>query len=407
MNLLREEIQKIVKLYGPSFYYLDVVQFSQNYDELTSAFKKYYQNFMISYSYKTNYIPYLCKMVDEKGGYAEIVSDMEYDIAIKCGVSFDKIIFNGPVKNLSVVEKILDNNGIVNVDNIFEYTAIKDIAVKKNKQFKLGLRINFDINDGCISRFGFDIKSDDFKYVIKDLSKADGLLKLKGMHLHFASRNINNWPNRATELVKLLKEIKLPIEYFSLGGGIYGKMKESLKAQFNSEIPCYDDYAKSVGPVLSKYFNENYEKQPVMFVEPGTALVGDCMKFVCPVVSIKNIRGKNIATVLGSVYNINPTLNGKNPPISIEHFSDKNQKEYVDLDFGGFTCIESDYLYKHYNGKLAVGDLVVFDNVGSYSIVLKPPFILPNFPVIIIKNGDVLCIKQKETFEDLFKTYKF
>jgi len=39
------------------------------------------------------------------------------------------------------------------------------------------------------------------------------------------------------------------------------------------------------------------------------------MKFACKVESIKNIRGKDIATVLGSIYNINPTLNKKNPPV--------------------------------------------------------------------------------------------
>ena len=83
------------------------------------------------------------------------------------------------------------------------------------------------------------------------------------------------------------------------------------------------------------------------------------------------------------------------------------QKEYKDLDFGGFTCIESDYLYRHFNGKLAKGDMVVFGNVGSYSVVLKPPFILPNFPVIDISTGEVEIIKRGETFDDLFHTFMF
>ena len=72
-----------------------------------------------------------------------------------------------------------------------------------------------------------------------------------------------------------------------------------------------------------------------------------------------------------------------------------------------FTCIESDYLYRHYDGSLAVGDIVEFGNVGSYSVVLKPPFILPNFPMIDISGNSVELIKRGEVFDDLFHTFEF
>jgi diaminopimelate decarboxylase len=54
-----------------------------------------------------------------------------------------------------------------------------------------------------------------------------------------------------------------------------------------------------------------------------------------------------------------------------------------------------------------VGDLVVFENVGSYSVVLKPPFILPNFPIVELRGGQTRVVKRKETFDDLFCTYVF
>ncbi len=54
-----------------------------------------------------------------------------------------------------------------------------------------------------------------------------------------------------------------------------------------------------------------------------------------------------------------------------------------------------------------MGDIVVFGNVGSYSIVLKPPFILPNFPVLDITGGKTEVIKKQESFDDLFHTFAF
>ena len=73
-------VTNLQKKYGEAFYILDSSQFEKNYLELKNAFSEIYSNFNIAYSYKTNYTPKLCKIVNELGGYAEIVSDMEYEI---------------------------------------------------------------------------------------------------------------------------------------------------------------------------------------------------------------------------------------------------------------------------------------------------------------------------------------
>jgi diaminopimelate decarboxylase len=38
---------------------------------------------------------------------------------------------------------------------------------------------------------------------------------------------------------------------------------------------------------------------------------------------------------------------------------------------------------------------------------MKPPFILPNFPVLDINGETVEVIKRAETFDDLFHTFSF
>ena len=229
--------------------------------------------------------------------------------------------------------------------------------------------------------------------------------RIIGLQCHFATRRLETWRPRAEGMLALIDKLGIMPEHIDLGGGLFGKMADSLKMQFDSEIPTYKQYAEAVAPVFAAHF-ENTTKKPLLLIEPGSALVGDCMRFASRVVNIKEVRGKAIATLLGSIYNINPTLNKKNPPIEVYAMGEK-QREYKDLDFGGFTCIESDYLYRHYDGKLAKGDMVVFGNVGSYSVVLKPPFILPNFPVIDITDGKLEMIKRGEVFDDLFHTFAF
>ncbi len=398
MKLLTEQV-------GDAFYMLESKQFRQNYLELKSEFTKIYPNFNIAYSYKTNYAPKLCRIVNELGGFAEVVSDMEMEIALRIGVEPRNIIWNGPFKNARKVEQLLTMGGTVNIDSAYEIELMADIAKKyPSHKLNVGIRCNFDVNDGVVSRFGFDIESEDFERAIL-LFKEHKNLYLIGLQCHFATRRLDTWRPRAEGMIELIDKIGIVPEHIDLGGGLFGKMADSLKSQFDSEIPTYKQYAEAVAPIFANRFKDR-ENKPMLLIEPGSALVGDCMRFAAKVVNIKNVRGKAIATLLGSIYNINPTLNKKNPPIEVYPMGE-DQKEYLDLDFGGFTCIESDYLYRNFNGKLAKGDMVVFGNVGSYSVVLKPPFILPNFPIIDISEGELEIIKRGEIFDDLFHTFSF
>ena len=399
------QMKQLTERVGDAFYLLDSRQFRQNYTELKKAFTDIYPCFNIAYSYKTNYTPKLCRIVNELGGYAEVVSDMEMEIALRIGVAPENIIWNGPYKNGKKVEQLLVMGGTVNIDSAYEIDLIAGLAKKyPNHTLNIGVRCNFDVNDGVLSRFGFDIESEDFQRALS-LFDTYGNLNLIGLQCHFATRRLETWKPRAEGMLALIDKLGIVPTRIDLGGGLFGKMADSLKAQFDSEIPTYKQYAEQVASVFAERFKHT-DKKPELLIEPGSALVGDCMRFASKVVNIKNVRGKAIATLLGSIYNINPTLNKKNPPIEIYPMGEE-QKEYKDLDFGGFTCIESDYLYRHYDGKLAKGDMVVFGNVGSYSVVLKPPFILPNFPVIDISEGELEIVKRGETFDDLFHTFEF
>lgn len=401
----KENLNSLTERFGNAFYLLDSEQFRKNYIELKAAFEKIYPNFNIAYSYKTNYTPKLCRIVNELGGFAEVVSDMEMEIALRIGVEPKNIIWNGPYKNLKKAEELLLLGGTVNIDSAYEKEWLKSLAEKyPYHRFNVGIRCNFDVHDGVISRFGFDVNSLEFKDILKLIADSKNLY-LIGLQCHFATRRLDTWAPRAKGMLDLLDELGIIPDRIDLGGGLFGKMADSLKAQFDSDIPSYEEYALAVAPVFAEKFAKT-KKKPTLLIEPGSALVGDCMKFVSKVINIKTIRGKAIATLLGSIYNINPTLNKKNPPIEV-FATGKDRKKYQDLDFGGFTCIESDYLYRHFDGELGVGDFVMFGNVGSYSVVLKPPFILPNFPVLDIVSGKTEVIKRAECFDDLFHTFSF
>lgn len=402
MNINAGIISDLRNKYGDAFYLLDSEQFRKNFLELKATFEEIYPNFNIAYSYKTNYTPKFCKIVNELGGYAEVVSEMEAELAIRCGVNPKRIIWNGPIKNLKKLEEYLLLGVTVNIDSISEAEYIRELAEKTDKVLNVGIRCNYDVHDGVLSRFGFDVDSEEFKKVLEIVTKTSNL-HFVNFQCHFAKRQVEYWPARVKGMIELVDRVGIVPERIDIGGGLFGKMEDSLKAQFTSEILDYKAYAEAAATIVAEYFKDK-ENKPELLIEPGSAVVGDCMKFVGTVKTIKNVRGKYIASVLGSQKNI--SMSGVNPPMEVIHMTD-DQREYIDLDFVGFTCIEGDVLYKNYTGSLGVDDAVVISNCGSYSLVMKPPFILPNFPVLDICGSQVEVIKRAETFDDIFHTFNF
>ena len=270
----------------------------------------------------------------------------------------------------------------------------------------VGVRVNYDVGDGVRSRFGFDVDGEDFDTVFR-LIAATPNLHLINLQAHFSKRSPVFWTARAEGMLKVydrvVAEYGLKPERLDIGGGIYGKMPESLRVQLDIGNVTYDDYASRAAKLFADHFKDDPDA-PFLFLEPGSAVAGDCMRFVCRVETIKTVRGKPFATATGSQKNI--SMNGINPPMELIP-GGAEQKEYQNMDVVGYTCIEGDVLQKDYSGMLGVGDYIVLGNCGSYSLVMKPPFILPNFPVLDITGNGVEVIKRAETFDDLFHTFCF
>lgn len=402
--LTMELLKNLSEQFGDSFYLLDSDVFENNYRKLQAAFRKYYLKTKIAYSYKTNYTPRLVQLVAYLEGYAEVVSEMEMELALRSGVRPEKIIWNGPVKNEEKVKELLLNGGTVNIDSIYEIDNIRTIAERyPDHTLNVGVRINYDVGDGVLSRFGFDVDGEDFDKVLSFISSIENV-HLANLQAHFAKRLPEYWKARAVGMVKAYEKVigyGLKPEWLDIGGGIYSEMPDKLREQLEIGEYTFDDYASKSAQVFAEKFGDD---GPWLFIEPGTAVAANSMRYVCKIETVKTVCGKTIATVNGSQKNI--SMSGLNPPMEIIPGGGE-RKIYKDLDIAGYTCIESDFLYKGYNGEIGVGDYIVLGCCGSYSVVMKPPFILPNVAVVDISRDEVELVKRAETFDDLFHTFVF
>jgi diaminopimelate decarboxylase len=195
-------------------------------------------------------------------------------------------------------------------------------------------------------------------------------------------------------------------DFLNIGGGFAGKMPRTLSAQFDYRIPTYRQYAASVAKTVAEHYGSSRQGRPRLFIEPGTGIVANCMSFVTRITATKNVRKTRIAVCSGSVFNTSPTAKSIALPIRIVGRSARARSR-TRTDIVGYTCIEADYLARGVRGSLQQGDFAVIDNVGSYSIVMKPPFILPNAPVILLRRGgrDFQILKRAEKPSDVFQTF--
>lgn len=407
ISLDLQSIKRIEKEFGNPVYVFDEAGFVSNYERFRDTMKRYYPKYQESYSYKTNYTPYICSLVKKMGGYAEVVSDMEYKIAKTIGYKDDHIIFNGPDKESFGIEAIF-NGSLVNIDNINELNNLRDVLRKKNKkEIKIGLRVNVDVGQGFISRFGMDEK--DLKKAFRIVSEVPGL-KIVGLHCHISRcRGKEAWKKRTETILSYVDRFfdnQVP-DYIDLGSGMFGEMDSELAAQFG-DIPTYEEYAAVTAAIVADHFRKLPEcEKPLLFTEPGTTLINKYIDFVGKINAIKTINKKNFAILNCSYHNLGEVCTLKQLPVRVIS-SGTEQNMYEKVDFVGYTCLEQDVMYNSYKGKMGVGDYVQFGNTGGYSNVYKPPFIRPGCGMIVKKkNGKYEEIKRRETGEDILHTYIF
>lgn len=403
----------IAKLGTPLFViYSD--RFLENILQMQSAFCNRYSPTILAYSFKTNYVPYLCNLARQLGAYAEVVSGLEYDLALRVGYSPDKVIYNGPVKERESLQRALNSGSLVNVHSMYEIDAIMECAKEvETCEARVGIRVNTDLRrpDGssprpgsrAYSRFGFTVADGSLEAAVRELQK-EPRIKVVGLHGHSSTttRDTDTYARITDTLCGLgVDLIGDQLEFIDVGGGFYGKLPPELAFP---GAPTLDDYAETICKVMTQHFPNG---GPDLIIEPGTAVCADCMTYFSRVLDVYSIDGRILVLVDGSAIQAKPTFHTKNLPINILK-QDKASRDAGIYSIVGFTCMENDFIARDVDGDIPMpGDVIAIDNCGAYTIVMSPQFISGRPPIVAIEQGKAILIRRRDTFDDVFGPYVF
>lgn len=387
------------------YFLVDLDELKKNVTNLKKEFQKRWNNTIIGYSFKTNSLPWIITTLKKMGLYAEVVSKDEYELAKFLGYDINKIIYNGPIKSKETFLEALNYGAIVNIDSFQEIEWLKEIKLKsKNEKFKIGIRINFDLEKYCPnetsagkrgSRFGFNFENDEFLKAIELLKKIENITII-GIHLHASSktRSLNIY-KELTKFAIVVKKMGINLEYIDIGGGFFGGL---------SNKPQYSEYAETICEILKKEFSEKTS----LIIEPGAAIIASPISFITEVKSVKEVKEIRIITINGSCINLNPLMQNKKYFYKF-YFKDKEKRKKIQKQLiVGFTCMENDELFElNDEVEFKEGDLIEFQKIGSYTMTLSPLFI-EYFPTVVIKDENkYYLVRERWTYKEIIQKNYF
>jgi len=89
-------VKDLIRHHGSPVFVFSEKTIRTNFRRALNTFSARYPKVQFAWSYKTNYLDAVCRIFHQEGSWAEVVSEFEYEMARRNGISGEKIIYNGP-----------------------------------------------------------------------------------------------------------------------------------------------------------------------------------------------------------------------------------------------------------------------------------------------------------------------
>lgn len=365
---------------------IDVPLLERFLGRFQQALDTHWPHSILSYSFKTNSLPWLVSFMRDRGVWAEVVSDTEYELALALGYAPDRIVYNGPMKSRARLRSALQEGSIINLDAKREVAWTIELArAMPQTQFAVGLRVNWDLESRCPgesttgdqgSRFGFNAENGELDQVISELRAAG--VRIAGLHMHRNSltQSLGVYRAAAAEAAELIISRGLDLDWIDIGGGFFGSEDAS---------PTFDDYVAAIRQTLDGVVDVERTR---LIVEPGGSLVAVPVEFHASVIDVKEAGASTFVVTDASRTNIDPLFRRKRP---FEVRLDTEVSATVPQQIiSGFTCMEDDRLMTLNDAAtLQSDDRIIFYKVGGYTMCYQSMFI-EYLPAVYVRTQESL-----------------
>ena len=400
-NLFIEKlsIKNILKKQKTPFYIYSENQIITNFLKFKNTFKK--TNPLICFAAKSNSNLNILRVLGKLGAGADVVSGGELLKALKAGIKAKKIVFSGVGKTEEELKIAINKNILlINCESESEAKLVNNLAKKLRKKVSIGFRLNPNVDakthknistGKAENKFGLSIKS--FKIFLKTINSLKNI-KLDALSVHIGSQILNDAPFKKTlgVMSKLIKELRLNLNYVDLGGG-FGINYTNKEKPIN-----LNKYSKLV---------ENFSKKlncKIIF-EPGRSIIGNTGLLISKIQFIKKGANKNFII-------LDAGMNDFMRPALYDAFhqiipvSKNSAKSKGKIEFVGPICESTCKfgIYKNYQ-KINENDFIAITNVGAYGSSLSSNYnTRPLIAEILINKNKLRYIRKKQNLLKLISS---
>jgi diaminopimelate decarboxylase len=357
---------------------------------------------IVCYSVKANSNLAVLHLMAREGAGADVVSGGELYRALTAGVDAKKIVFAGLGKTATEIEYALDEGILLfNVESSQELMLINEIAVRKQVEAPVALRVNPEVDPKTHeyiatglkqSKFGIPLSQAMAEYEVA--RRLPGLNPI-GIHQHIGSQILDSAPfeasvKKVTNLANSLKVLGLDIRIINIGGGFGIQYTDE-------EAPAPEQFARALVPLLS-------DSGCGVIMEVGRMIAGNAGILVTSVLFNKQGEEKRFVVVDAAMNDlIRPSLYQANHHIAPVVYSDDAQD--VKVDVVGPICESGDFLAQDRNlPEVQPGDLLAVFTAGAYGFAMSSNYnSRTRVPEILVSGQKAYVIRRRETYDDLIR----
>ena len=392
------------------------VLFADNFIMNINKYKDIFMHFKmpnnIFFSCKSNKSYAFLNYAANNGCGIEVSSLYELEDALK---HTNRIIASGPAKSKNYINRSIDCGAIISVDDIYELRQIKET----NKNVKVFLRISNLLN--IVSRFGINIlQLDECLNLIKDSN-----IELEGFSFHINNYNLDDRINAIKELLKIVKEKNISINYIDIGGGFptnYCSKKDYLNflnkntnnMYFKNKniTDFYQYYSDIADEKALKYILDNVShllNGIEIIIEPGRSLLSNCGISIYKVEYLKQIyNGDYLVITNGNINCLSEQWFNSDyliEPLLLKKTNTKKLKEPIYASVAGNLCLEQDMLTWRkikFDYIPENGDYLIYYNTAGYQMdsnesnFHKIPLVEK---VVVFKKNGKFCLRSDEEYD--------
>ena len=390
-----KDLYSLAEEYGTPYFLIDQATLRRKVSEMEQGFAGFNGAFRVAYSVKANFNPSVIRTFAGEGILFDLTAPGELEFVTRSGGSVRDVLYTSITETQSEYEEVLkrgvrkvvvaSHNGLANL------TAA---AEKEGASVKTMIRVNPEVHVHAELRgsmghgkFGLQFngtgQDSAFQVLKKALSTPN--IEFEGFHFHLGSQIED--PSCYAEAIEKLEAFILdsrrqlgqfPVNTIDIGGG--------LPAPYGRKVPSPKDLGAKIGGQLNSLI-ESLGARFTLVAESGRFLTAESTILVARIVNIKNFGdSKYIYVDAGYHVLLDSALLHHEYPVEVVPGGKQSAQKVV---LAGRLCDPLDVFPTSARSKLGgaeFGKLVVFRDVGAYSLVMNMAFHSQPKPFVLMKN---------------------